>query len=153
MKSLKILSLVVLFAVALVGCKPNKPDEQKVGGLENIQKEWKLSTVNGVPAEFNIYISFTDGVFALYQQLYTLDFQFYEGEYSVNGSTLSGSYFDGGVWKCDYTGGITEDGNTMTLKSKEENPITFVYVACEIPAEVIEEATATRADVGEVPFL
>ena len=153
MKSLKIWSLVMLLAVALTGCKNNKTPEEKIGGFESIEKEWKLSTVNGVPADFNIYISFVDGVFALYQQAYTLDFHFYEGEYSISGNTLSGSYFDGTAWKSDYTGGISEDGNTMTLKSTESTPVTYVYVACQIPDTVIEEATATRANSAIAPIL
>ena len=156
MKSLKIWSLVALIALAMTACnkKPGPGGEDpKVGGFDKIEQEWKLSTVNGVPADFNIYISFVDGVFALYQQAYTLDFHFYEGEYSISGNTLSGSYFDGTAWKSDYTGGISEDGNTMTLKSTESTPVTYVYVACQIPDSVIEEATATRANSAIAPIL
>lgn len=152
MKSLKIWSLAVLLLVTMVGCKNKSGDEQKIGGFDKIEQEWKLVSVNGVDAEFNIYISFSSGMFALYQQAFTVDYKFYDGEYHVSGDTLSGSYFEGGDWKCDYTGGITEDGKTMTLKSKEEHPITCVYEACTIPEEVKEEATGTRA-VDAIPFL
>lgn len=152
MKSLKILSLVMLLALALTGCKNNKTPENKVGGFDAIEKEWKLVSVNGVANDFTVYISFSDGTFAIYQQVYTLDYAFYDGEYSISGDTLSGSYFSGEDWKSDYKGGISEDGNTMTLKSKEDNPVTYVYEATEIPADIIEEAT--RAEVVEaVPFL
>ena len=155
MKGLKIWSLVALFALAMTACDKNPDDGGKtpdVGGFENIEQEWKLVSVNGAPAEFNVYIGFSSGMFALYQQVYTLDYQFYDGEYTVNGNTLFGSYFDGGDWKCDYTGGISEDGKTMTLKSKEEHPVTYVYEACTIPDIVKEEATETRA-IDVVPFL
>lgn len=155
MKSLKIWSLATLLLVALVGCN-NKPggggDDQKVGGFDKIEQEWKLVSVNGEPAEFNVYIGFSLGTFALYQQVYTLDYQFYDGTYEVNGTNLFGAYFDGTDWKCDYTGGITEDGKTMTLKSKEDHPVTYVYEACTIPDIVKEEAAATRA-IDVVPFL
>jgi hypothetical protein len=40
----------------------------------------------------------------------------------------------------------------MTLKSKETNPVTYVYEACEIPEDIIEEATRAAA-VDAVPFL
>ena len=153
MKSLKIWSLVALLALAMTACD-NKGgnDEPKVGGLDNIEQGGKLVSVNGTPAEFNVYISFSSGMFAIYQQVYTLDYQFYDGEYTVSGNTLSGNYFDGSDWKCNYTGGITEDGKTMTLKSAETNPVTFVYEACTIPEDVKAEATATRA-IDVVPFL
>ena len=154
MKSLKIWSLVALLALAMTACD-NKGgnDEPKVGGLDNIEQEWKLVSVNGTPAEFNVYISFSSGMFAIYQQVYTLDYQFYDGEYTVSGNTLFGSYFDGGDWKCAYTGGITEDGKTMTLKSKDEHPVKYVYESCTIPEIVKEEATLSTRSVEEIPFL
>ena len=152
MKIFKMLSLaaVVLFAVA---CNNGKnPDAPKVGGFEKIENEWKLVSVDGVANDFSVYIKFESGVFALYQQIYTLDYQFYEGEYSVDGGVLSGTYFDGGNWKTSYTGGVSEDGKILTLKSKETTPVTYVYEACTIPEDIIEEATATRA-IEVVPFL
>lgn len=155
MKSLKIWSLVALLALAMTSCdKKGGGDEDTptVGGFDNIEQEWKLVSVDGVAAEFNVYISFSSGLFALYQQVYSIDYKFYDGEYEVSGNTLSGSYFEGGDWKCDYTGGITEDGKTMTLKSKETHPVTYLYEACTIPDEVKEEATGTRASEF-VPFL
>ena len=137
----------------LVACsvEPNNEDP-KVGGFDKIEQEWKLVSVDGVPADFNVYISFSTGMFALYQQVYSVDFKFYEGEYKVDGNTLSGSYFDGGDWKCAYTGGITEDGKTMTLKSKDAHPVKYVYESCTIPEIVKEEALGTRS-VEEIPFL
>ena len=155
MKSLKIWSLVALIALAMTACnkKPGPGSEDpKLGGFDKIEQEWKLVSVDGVPADFNVYISFSSGMFALYQQVYSVDFKFYDGMYKVDGNTLSGSYFDGGDWKCDYTGGITEDGKTMTLKSKEDHPVTYVYESCIIPEIVKEEATQTRASEF-IPFL
>jgi hypothetical protein len=88
----------------------------------------------------------------MYQQIYTLDYLYYEGDYTIKGDTLSGVYVDGSAWKCDYQGSVSEDGNTLTLVSKESNPITCVYEACEIPMEVITEALTTRS-MEFVPFL
>ena len=155
MKSLKIWSLVALIALAMTACnkKPGPGGEDpKLGGFDKIEQEWKLVSVDGVPADFNVYISFSSGTFALYQQVYSVDFKFYEGEYKVDGGTLSGSYFDGGDWKCAYTGGITEDGKTMTLNSKDAHPVKYVYESCTIPEIVKEEALSTRS-VEEIPFL
>ena len=155
MKSLKIWSLVALIALAMTACgkTPGPGGEPQVGGFDKIEQEWKLVSVNGTNADFSVYMSFSSGMFAIYQQVYTIDYKFFEGEYEVSGNTLSGSYFDGGDWKCDYTGGITDDGKTMTLKSTDEHPMTFVYEACTIPQDIKDEALGTRAEEAVVPFL
>ena len=156
MKSLKIWSLAVVLLMAMVGCKPTPdsgdPGNEPTGGFEAIENEWKLVSVNGVPNDFHVYISFDSGTFFLFQQVYTLDFLYYDGTYSVANDKLSGTYKDGTAWKCDYSGGVSKDGKTLTLKSEEQNPVTFVYEACVIPEDVKEEATATRA-INVVPFL
>ena len=156
MKSLKFLALVVVAIMSLVACDKN-PDEQKTptgsGSFDTIENEWKLISVNGTPNEFNVYISFEAGFFAIYQQVYTLDYKFYDGEYKVEGGKLTGEYMGGGAWKCAYTGGVSEDGNTLTLKSEEENPITCVYEACTIPEIVKEEALAGTRALDITPFL
>ena len=142
MKIFKMLAMAaaVILAVAC-GEKPGKPDgPAAIGGFENIENEWKLVSVDGVANDFSVYIKFEGGLFAMYQQVYSWDYVFYEGEYSVDGGVLSGTYFDGGDWKTSYTGGVSADGKTLTLKSKETTPVTYIYEACTIPEEIIEEA-------------
>lgn len=153
MKIFKMLSLAaaLLFAVAC-GEKENNPNGPSVGGWDNLEKEWKLVSVDGVANDFTVYISFEGGSFALYQQVYSWDYVFYDGQYSVDGDVLSGTYFDGGAWKTSYTGGVSEDGNILTLKSNESLPVTYIYEACTIPEDIKAEATATRA-AEVVPFL
>lgn len=170
MKNLKIWSLAVVLLMAMVACKPSnnteptpvpKPDPTIKGNLSNIEKEWKLVSVNGIENDFHVYISFSEGYFAMYQQVYTLDFKFYEGNYEASGQKLSGKYLfvdenNNDVyepWKCSYIGGISEDGNTMTLKSNEEAPLTCVYEACTIPEDVKDEAIASTRSVEFLPFL
>ena len=153
MKNIKIWSLVAVMLLALVGCKPqNGPDNPNPSNFDAIENEWELVSVNGEPVEFHVYINFEGGFFAMYQQLYTLEYKFFEGEYEIEGGKLTGEYFDEGAWKCAYTGGVSEDGKTLTLKSDEENSITCVYEACTIPEEVKAEAKETRS-VEVVPFL
>jgi hypothetical protein len=153
MKSLKIWSLAVVLLLAMVGCKPNPGPGPDVNGFDAIENEWKLVSVNGVANDFNVYISFSDGFFAMYQQVYTLNYKFYEGQYSVSGNKLTGEYFDAGAWKCAYTGGVSTDGKTLTLKSDEENPITCVYEACTIPEDVKNEAVNGTRAADVLPFL
>jgi hypothetical protein len=151
MKIFKMMALaaVVLFAVA---CNGKNPDEPKVGGFENIENEWKLVSVDGVANDFSVYIKFESGVFVLYQQIYSWDYVAYSGEYSIDNGVLSGYYFDDGDWKTSYTGGVSDDGTLLTLKSKDSTPVTYVYEACTIPESIVEETTrATSVEV--VPFL
>lgn len=153
MKIFKIWSLVLLLAVAMTSCEPvNGPGTPGVGSFDAIEKEWKLISVDGVKNDFTVYIKFEEGLFAIYQQVYSWNYVFYEGQYSVDGGVLSGSYFDGGDWKTPYTGGVSEDGKYLTLISEETTPVTYIYEACTIPEDVKTEATGTRAEEF-VPFL
>lgn len=154
MKIFKVWSIAVVLLIAMVACeKPNNNGGGvDVPTLTNVDNEWKLVSVNGVEPKFTVYLYLESGIFNMYQQIYTLDYLYYEGDYTIKGDTLSGVYVDGSAWKCDYQGSVSEDGNTLTLVSKESNPITCVYEACEIPMEVITEALTTRS-MEFVPFL
>lgn len=139
--------------MAMVACeKPNNNGGGDVPTLTIVEKEWKLVSVNDVEPEFTVYLYLESGIFNMYQQIYTLDYLYFEGDYTIKGDTLSGVYIDGTEWKCDYQGSVSEDGNTLTLVSKESNPITCVYEACEIPMDIINEALSTRS-MEVVPFL
>lgn len=151
MKIFKMLSLAAVLLLSVVACE-NRGSGNKVDSFENIENEWKLVSVNGVANDFSVYIKFEGGIFAMYQQVYTWDYLFFEGEYSIDGNVLSGTYFDGSNWKTSYKGGVSADGKTLTLTSQDTNPITCIYEACTIPEDIIEEATATRA-IEVVPFL
>ena len=153
MKIFKMLSLAAMLLMSVAcGDNPGVNGPSNTGSFNAIENEWKLVSVDGVVADFSVYIKFESGTFAMYQQVYSWDYVFYEGEYSVSGGVLSGSYFDGGSWKTSYTGGVSTDGKSLVLKSKETTPVTYVYEACSIPENVMEEATATRS-VEVVPFL
>ena len=153
--------MLAFMLLTFVGCSKDdgsKSDPQQPGPgplvtLEGLEKEGQLVSVNGTANEFGVYISFEHGLFSIYQQVYTLDYKYYDGEYTVDGTTISGEYYDAGEWKCTYTGGISEDGNTLTLKSNETNPVTCVYKACEIPQQIKDEALSGTRGVEVTPFL
>jgi hypothetical protein len=44
------------------------------------------------------------------------------------------------------------EGNQLSMYSQEDKSITSIYEKCEIPAEIITEATTTRSS-EVVPFL
>lgn len=147
MKMFKIYALAVVSLLMMsVACggdddtkRPSAPTHEGEE-LGDINKSWKLVSVNGVEPEFTVYVEFFDGIFYMYQQVYTLNYVAYEGNYSVDWNILSGVYDDGSAWKCSYVGELSELGDMLTLTSQEANPIVNVYEECEIPQEVIEEA-------------
>ena len=170
MKIFKIWSLAVVLLMTMVACGGDKGGDTGktqggsttiTGNLSEIEKEWKLVSVNGIENEFHVYISFSEGYFAMYQQVYSREFMFYQGDYEVSGKKLSGEYLMEDAsgndvyepWKCSYTGGISDDGNTMTLVSDEDAPITCVYEACTIPEIVKEEALEATRSIEHLPFL
>lgn len=150
MKMFKIYALAVSLLMMMVAC--GKTPSNNGVSLGNIEKEWKLVSVNGVEPEFTIYMFFENGVFGIYQQLYSLEYLYYEGDYSIDEDVISGSYIDGWLWKCSYEGSLSKDGTTLTLVSRETNPITCVYKECTIPQFVIDEAT-TRSSYDFVYHL
>lgn len=151
MKNFKIWSMAVVLLMSVVACGPDTPSTSGGGNsvpdLENIEKDWKLVSVNGVEPEFTVYLWLFDGLFSIYQQVYSLDYVMYDGDYTVSGNKLSGAYHDGTPWKCNYIGSVSEDGNTMTLVSDQLNPVTCVYEACVIPDDVIEEASTRSTEL------
>ena len=161
MKMFKIYALALSLLVLMVSCGKDKPDDnggnnnqpsKTESNLDMIEKEWKLVLVNDVEPEFTVYMAFEAGLVTIYQQVYSLNYVCYEGDYSIDGDELSGCYLDGSLWKSSYIGSISDDGMTLTLLSKETNPMTCVYEECVIPQIVIDEAT-TRANCDIVYHL
>lgn len=147
MRFLKILSLVALSLVLMTACKNknNKGDKDAVVG------EWHLISWNEETPEFDVYISFAeDGSFAIYQQVWSLDYELFDGTYSIDGDTLKGSYSDGSKWATDYK--FAKSNKTLTLITTGGVEIKSVYGSCTIPEEIISEATTTRSS-EVVPFL
>ena len=155
MKIFKLYALAVVSLLMMsVACggdddtkRPNTPTYEGEE-LGDISASWKLVSVNGVEPEFTVYIEFFDGIFYMYQQIYSLNYVAYEGNYSVEHNILSGVYADGSEWKCSYVGELSELGDTLTLTSVEKNPIVNIYEECEIPQEIIDEAEANTRSVS-----
>lgn len=157
MKKIKLLSLLMLVALTIAGCKnknpepgPNPGPQPLPGGAVNVVGEWHISTFEGEVAPFDVYLAFAeDGSFAMYQRLYTLTYALYEGTYNVAGDILTGSYTDGQNWKCGYKAELSADGKTLTLYSQEDVSLKTVYTKTTIPDSVKDEAAATRATDSE----
>ena len=148
MKSLKIFALVLLLAMTIVGCENGNGPSGKKGALSG---EWVLTSWNDATPEFKVYIDFNeDNTFEMYQQVWSFDYELYTGTYTVKGDIVTGVYADGTNWACGYK--FAKVDNTLNMYSQEDKSIASVYEACEIPAEIKAEATATRS-METVPFL
>ena len=140
------MSLVVLSLVLMTACK-NKDNNR--GDNDAVVGEWVLVSWNEETPEFNVYISFAaDGSFAIYQQVWSLDYELFAGTYTTSGDTLKGTYADGSKWASEYK--FAKSDNTLTLVDSAD--VTSVYEKCTIPEEIIAEATTTRSE-EVVPFL
>lgn len=145
MKYMKLLSLVLISLLVFTGCKDGGKKKDSVVG------EWELITWNEETPEFGIYISFAaDGSFAIYQQVWSLEYELFTGNYSVSGDTVKGTYEDGSSWASEYKFARSKD--TLTLINNDKVEIKSVYKSCTIPEDVISEATTTRS-AEVVPFL
>ena len=158
MKFFKILSLLAVALVSFTSCgetndEPTGPNnELPAGPIEKIVNQWRLATVNGVEAEFDVYIDIKDDAsFELYQMVYSNQYYLYKGTYELNDQLFTGSYLGGNMWKCDYIVGISEDEQRLTMISVEDQSITCVYEATTIPEDVKQWAVTRALDV--VPFL
>ena len=146
MKYLKILSLVALSLVLMTACK-NKDNNK--GDKDAVVGEWSLMSWNEEAPEFHVYISFAaDGSFAIYQQVWSLDYELFTGTYTIKGDTLKGTYADGSKWASGYKFAKTD--NTLTLVDSVD--VTSVYEKCAIPEEIITEVNTTRSE-EVIPFL
>lgn len=151
MKSIKIWSLLAMMLIGFAGC-----DDIDVNGdssSSEVTGQWGLvSWCNEVPP-FNVYVEFkADGTFDMYEQVYSLTYEYVNGTYSLSNGKLTGVYSDGSQWKTSYNVSIENgDGGVKNLKLVDtaDASIVSIYGSTTIPEEVKSEATATRAAGAE----
>ena len=148
MKSLKIFALAILSVMTLVGCEPSVNGPAEKGELSG---EWTLATWNDTTPEFHVYIDFnSDNTFEMYQQVWSFDYEYFDGQYNLTGDVLTGLYSNGTAWACGYR--VSVVNGQLIMYSQEDQSVTSVYEKCTIPEEIKAEATATRS-LEVVPFL
>ena len=151
MKSLKILSMMLLLVATLVGCKKENTPDGSTSVNSKLVGQWELTEWNGEAPEFNVYLDFKgDATFAIYQQVWSLYYELFEGTFQTSGDIVTGTYEGGSNWASGYKFAV--EGNKLTLHSQEDQSVTSVYEKCEIPEDIISEATTTRS-AEVVPFL
>lgn len=112
----------------------------------DISGDWRLMTVNGVPADdvfedehVDIFMSLSaDGNFETFQRLVGGEtFVRYYGTWKVSGTIATGTYSDGSPWNAAYEVSVSDDGETLTMRSGMEE---CVYYRAEIPGSVSDNA-------------
>lgn len=146
-----------MLVMAVSACGEKEPQHNgPVGGggdIAAIVNEWVISSYNDAAPEFVVYIDFNeDGTFAMYQQVYSLNYVCYTGSYNVSGDILTGTYADGSNWASAYKVSVSTDGKTLMMSSQEDVSLVSVYSQTVIPEDVKLEASETRA-LEVVPFL
>ena len=137
----KFLAIFVVALLAFVGCDKNK--EKSVAGSTDIDGQWHLVEWNGEAPEFEVYVEYKAGEFDIYQQVYSLYYEHFEGDYVINGDVVTGSYNGGSKWACGYKYEVS--GNQLVMYSQENTSVKSVYEKCEIPQTIVDEATTTRS--------
>ena len=143
----KILKLVLIISVfmTLAGCTKG---QEQVG----IAGEWKLESINGVPAEnmsvdeyggLDIYISFSeDGKFETFQRVSGGEHYYrFSGTYvRIGQDVVSGIYSDGNSWAADYT--VVRESDRLTMAGGDD---TCVYVSASIPDDIRDSAIEVKS--------
>ena len=143
----KLLAIFAIVALALVGCEK---DSNATGDASAVNGQWHITEWNGEAPEFDVYISFDSGKFEIYQQVWSLDYELFKGTYKISGEIITGTYEDGSSWASGYKFAV--GGGKLTMHSQEDQSVTTIYEKCQIPDEIITEATTTRSS-EVIPFL
>lgn len=149
---------MLVMAVSACGEKEPQHDVPVGGGdIAALVNEWVISSYNDAAPAFVVYIDFNeDGTFAMYQQVYSLNYVCYTGSYNVSDDDiLTGTYADGSKWASAYKVSVSTDGKTLMMSSQEDvedMSVVSVYSQTVIPEDVKLEASETRA-LEVVPFL
>jgi uncharacterized protein (TIGR03066 family) len=132
MKKLFILT-VLLMAVA-TGCKKDKnPTDHK----SLIVGEWHYTSEE---LEADVYASFEkNGDFDLYQKIGDGRHRHYDGRWTIEGNTISGTYSDGSAWGSAYQMEFSGE-DTMTLTALNGSNEVITYTRESVPSDVKDSA-------------
>ena len=151
MKISKIL-IVVMAVLGFMACNtPNNGNNGGGGGTDSKWSnngspvgEWVLTEWNGSKdLPMGVYLRLNENnTFDSYQHTLSVLWVHYYGTFSLNGTTLTGTYSDGTAWHeytIQYANNETPKQIKLTRKGDSED--VAIYTATEIPASVTDQAT------------
>lgn len=129
--------LLYILAAAFVSLLTISCEKEETG--LNINGEWHTAMTVTVGNEqtvvADVYVSFTDGSFVLYQKTgEQMRHYIYTGTYTSLNGVLKGTYSDGSRFGCDYE--LALEGETLTMTAMNELGDVIIYTKTEIPADV-----------------
>ncbi len=135
MKRIFTITLAALSLCAFSSCK--KGDK-----AIRIYGDWELNNVEFVTKSavvgdetVSVYIRFTeDNTFQLWQKLGEGRYSSYDGQWTLTGNVLSGTYTNGKAFSSQYEVSVSK--NTMTLTTLPDRNDTFTYQSCTIPEDL-----------------
>ena len=136
---LKILGLAIAIA-ALAGCSKKGPETVDVSGQWHLVSSDKIDIEE---ADIDVYISFSAGRFELYQKISGGRYRYFSGNYSVDGSSLSGTYSDGTAWGGQYT--VAVSGGTLVMTATNASAEVCTYESTQIPQDIISDSVLFRS--------
>lgn len=127
----------------LVSCNPSS-DVDLTG-------EWHMVSSGETDMEaVDVYISFGNGDFSLYQKKGDGRYRYYDGSYIVNGSHVSGTYSDGTEWGSSYDVRFEDGGDVLVMTASNGSSEVSVYNRAAIPDDVRSEAVpATKSEAQD----
>ncbi|MGM9742079.1 MAG: S8 family serine peptidase [Candidatus Cryptobacteroides sp.] len=129
-RAIKIIITLILSA-GIISCTKEEKVNDPVAG------SWHLMTVTNIDiSEIDVYLSFEQGNFTLFQKMGEGRYRKYDGTYFIEGNVLHGSYSGGEKFGSDYRVQRDKDRLTLTSDSGESS----IYTLSQIPDEVTGNA-------------
>lgn len=135
MKRIFTIMLAALSLCAFSSCKKGDKSIRIYGDweLNNVEFVTKSAVVGDETV--SVYIRFTeDNTFQLWQKLGEGRYSSYDGQWTLTGNVLSGTYTNGKAFSSQYEVSVSK--NTMTLTTLPDRNDTFTYQSCTIPEDL-----------------
>lgn len=135
---MKRILVVMLAALSLLTFSSCKKSDKPI----RIYGDWELNDVEFVTKSavvgsetVSVYIRFTeDNTFQLWQKLGEGRYASFDGQWTLTGNVLSGTYTNGKALSSEYE--VSVNKNTMTLTTLPDRNDTFTYQSCTIPEDL-----------------
>lgn len=133
MKKILVYLSAAILSLGLISCKKTS--------VTDISGEWHMVSSGETDMEqVDVYLSFTDGNFEIYQKLGNSRYWIFSGTYTVTGNTVTGKYSDGSSWGSYYESRLENDGSVLVLTALNGSAEESVYNRTPVPDEVKAEA-------------
>lgn len=106
---------------------------------------------SSITAVSDVWVLFySDKTFAIYQKTGDASkYQYFKGKFTLDGSTISGTYSDGTAWGSKYKISVTD--NVLTMEALNGSGEIVTYAWENLYSYIPDQVTPTKADGDEAP--